>query len=132
VAFSRRTPYIPIMARMIAELYDALRSAGADEEKARAAATAMAGPFESERRFDRLEGQLAQIDGRMDQLEGRMDRLEGRMDRLEARMDRLESRVGKLETDVTLLKWMVGFLIALVLGVFFVQWQILLRLPPLG
>jgi chromosome segregation ATPase len=131
---------------MIAELYDALRSAGADEEKARAAATAMAGPFESERRFDRLEGQLAQIDGRMDQLEGRMDRLEGRMDRLEgrmdrlegrmdrleARMDRLESRVGKLETDVTLLKWMVGFLIALVLGVFFVQWQILLRLPPLG
>jgi hypothetical protein len=29
------------MARMIAEVYDALRSAGADEDKARAAATAI-------------------------------------------------------------------------------------------
>jgi hypothetical protein len=31
------------MARMIAEVYDALKSAGADEDKARAAATAIAG-----------------------------------------------------------------------------------------
>ena len=31
------------MARMIAEVYDALKSAGADEDKARAAATAVAG-----------------------------------------------------------------------------------------
>jgi hypothetical protein len=30
------------MARMIAEVYDALRSAGADDDKARAAATAVA------------------------------------------------------------------------------------------
>jgi hypothetical protein len=26
-------------------------------------------------------------------------------------------------------RWMIGFLIALVLGVFALQWQILLRLP---
>jgi hypothetical protein len=32
------------MARMIAEAYDALKSAGADDDKARAAVIALAGP----------------------------------------------------------------------------------------
>jgi chromosome segregation ATPase len=80
------------MARMIAEVYDALRSAGAEEDKARAAATAVAGQLE---------------------LDGRLDRLESRFDRLETRFDRLETRLGKLETDVAVLKWMVGANIAL-------------------
>lgn len=73
------------MARMIAEVYDALRSAGADEDKARAAATAVAGQLE----FD------------------------GRLDRIEGRLDRVETRLGKLETEVAVLKWMVGANIAL-------------------
>ena len=73
------------MARMIAEVYDALKSAGADEDKARAAATAVAGQLE----FD------------------------GRLDRIDTRLDRIEARVGKLETDVAVLKWMIGANIAL-------------------
>ena len=73
------------MARMIAEVYDALRSAGADEDKARAAATAVAGQLE----------------------------VDGRLDRIEGRLDRVETRLGKLETEVAVLKWMVGANIAL-------------------
>ena len=37
--------------------------------------------------------------------------------------------VGEVKSDVRLLKWMAGFLIAVVLGVFALQWHILLRLP---
>jgi hypothetical protein len=73
------------MARRIAEVYDALKSAGADEDKARAAATAVAGQLE----FD------------------------ARLDRIDARLDRIEARVTKLETEVAVLKWMIGANIAL-------------------
>ena len=73
------------MARMIAEVYDALRSAGAEEEKARAAATAVAGQLEIDARLDRIEG----------------------------RLDRLETRMSKVETELAVLKWMVGANIAL-------------------
>jgi hypothetical protein len=79
------------MARMIAEVYDALKSAGADEDKARAAATAVAGQLE----FD------------------------GRLDRIDTRLDRIEARVAKVGTDMAVLKWMIGANIAstiLVLG----------------
>jgi hypothetical protein len=41
----------------------------------------------------------------------------------------LGERIGRVGGDCSLLKWMVGFLIAVVLGVFALQWQILLRLP---
>ena len=61
------------MGTMIAEMYDALRDAGASEEKARAAATAVA---------------------------------------------EYDSRIGKIEADVHLLKWMIGFNIALSLAIF--------------
>ena len=80
----------PAVARMIAEVYDALRSAGADEEKARAAATAVA---EADRDIGDLKMELADV-----------------------------------RSDVRLLKGMVGVVIALVLGVFALQWQIMLRL----
>jgi hypothetical protein len=60
------------MATMIAEVYDALMSAGAPEEKARRAAEAVAN---------------------------------------------YENRFGKIETDLTLLKWMVGFNLAMTAGV---------------
>ena len=84
------------MVRMIAEVYDALRSAGADEDKARAAATAMAGQWDVEPRFD-------QIDRRFDQIAIRIDKIEQRLDRLENRFDRLEQRVSKIEADVAVL-----------------------------
>lgn len=60
------------MATMIAEVYDALMSAGAPEEKARRAAEAVAN---------------------------------------------YENRFGKIETDLTLLKWMMGFNLAMTAGV---------------
>jgi tetrahydromethanopterin S-methyltransferase subunit G len=103
------------MARMIAEVYDALRSAGADEEKARAAATAIAGQWEVWPRFD-------QIDRRFDQIDKRIDKVE-------ERLDRLEQRVSKIEADVGILKWMVGFALAFQVATLFFIWQLMLRLP---
>lgn len=111
---------------MIAEVYDALKSAGAPEDQARAAATAVAGQWDSGpnvgTRMDRLEG-------RMDGLDARMDRVEGRMDRLEGSMHRLEQRVAKVESDLTVLKWMVGFTLAVQIATLFFIWQLMLRLP---
>lgn len=50
------------MATMIAEVYDALRSAGADEEKARKAAEVMAAVDQKHQdvvvRFERLDGRF--------------------------------------------------------------------------
>ena len=60
------------MAVMMGNLYDALRSAGAEDEKARKAAEELAG---------------------------------------------YENRFSKLEADVGLLKWMVGFNLALTIAV---------------
>ena len=47
----------------------------------------------------------------------------------EGELTKLRLEVGEVKSDVRLLKWMAGFLIAVVLGVFALQWQILLRLP---
>jgi hypothetical protein len=74
------------MARMIAEVYDALRSAGADDDKARAAATAVA---ESDRDVADLRFEIGSVRTEMAEMRG----------------------------DMRLLKWMVGFTMALVLGV---------------
>jgi hypothetical protein len=63
------------MATMISEVYDALKEAGASEEKARQAAEAIAG---YETRFGRIENDLTLLKG-----------------------------------DVALLKWMVGFNLAM-------------------
>jgi hypothetical protein len=60
------------MATMIAELYDALKSAGAPDDQARKAAEVVPG---------------------------------------------YENRFARTETDLTLLKWMVGFNLAITIGV---------------
>jgi hypothetical protein len=49
--------------------------------------------------------------------------------RFEGRFERLEQRVGKIETDVAVLKWMVGFTLAMNVAILFFVWQIMLRLP---
>ena len=72
-----------------------LKSAGADEDKARAAAA--------------VAGQL-EFDHRLTGIGARIDRLENRID---ARFDRIEARVAKLETEAAVLKWMIGANIAL-------------------
>jgi hypothetical protein len=77
------------MPIMIAEVYDALRDAGASEDKSRKAAEVLAG---------------------------------------------FESRFSKIETDLTVLKWMTGTAIVLIVGGFGVMgrvlFEILSRLPP--
>lgn len=62
------------MSTMIAELYDALKEAGASEEKARAAAKTMA---DYDSRFNKIDQDLA-----------------------------------LLKAEITILKWMLGFLVA--------------------
>ncbi|MGH6919634.1 MAG: hypothetical protein ACREJ0_18235 [Geminicoccaceae bacterium] len=47
----------------------------------------------------------------------------------EGEIGRLRLDLGEVKADVRLLKWMTGSLIAVVLAVFALQWQILLRLP---
>jgi hypothetical protein len=72
------------------DLFDAFRSTGMGDEKARSASDAV------------LRGDTA------------------RLDRIETRLDRIDGDVGQLKTDVSLLKWMVGIntgLTLLVLGI---------------
>jgi hypothetical protein len=51
---------------------------------------------------------------------------EGELSKL--RLD-MSERLNRVEGELRLHRWMIGFLIAIVLGVFALQWQILLRLP---
>jgi hypothetical protein len=99
---------------MIVELYDAL-SAGADEDKARAAATAIVGRWDVEPRFHQIDRRFNQIDSRIDNLE--------------QRLDRLEQRVSKLEADVGIIKWMLGFTLTFQVATLFFVWQLMARLP---
>jgi hypothetical protein len=61
------------MARMIAELYDALRSVGADDDKARAAATAVA---ESDRDIADLRLEMSGVRTEMAEVRGDMAAIE--------------------------------------------------------
>jgi hypothetical protein len=90
------------MALMLGQLYDALRAGNIPDEKARAAAEEVVN----------YEGELTKL------------RLE-----MGERFRESGERIGRVAGDLRLLKWMAGFLIAVVLGVFALQWQILLRLP---
>jgi hypothetical protein len=55
-------PDISVMSTMIAEVYEALRDAGASEEKSLPAAVALA---EYDNRFDRIDLKLTFIDGEL-------------------------------------------------------------------
>jgi hypothetical protein len=90
------------MALMLGQLYDALRAGNVPDDKARAAAEEVAN----------YEGELSRLRPEMGE-----------------RFREAGERIGRVESDLRLLKWMNGFLIALVIGVFALQWQILLRLP---
>ena len=83
------------MAAMFGNLYDALRSAGADDNKARQAAEEMAS---SVARVDTVEGL-------------RSDLGEVRSDLAAVKND-----VEQLKTDTAVLKWMAGFNLALSLA----------------
>jgi hypothetical protein len=90
------------MALMLGQLYDALRAGNVPEDKARAAAEEVAN----------YEGELTKL----------------RLDMSELRIE-VSERLNRVESELRLHRWMIGFLIAMVLGVFALQWLILLRLP---
>jgi hypothetical protein len=90
------------VALMLGQLYDALPSGNVPDDKARAAAEEVAN----------YEGEPTKL------------RLEMGGLRLE-----MSERLNRVEGELQLHRWMFGFLIAVVLGVFALQWQILLRLP---
>jgi hypothetical protein len=89
------------MALMLGQRYDALR-AGNVPDKARAAAEEVAN----------YQGGLTQL-------------------RVEAGefFHEMTECLGRIESDLRVLKWMTGFLLALTIGTFAMEWQILLRLP---
>lgn len=59
------------MTVMVIEIYDAFRSAGADEEKSRKAAEVMAG----DARFEAIDRRFEQVDSRLTRVEARLDLL---------------------------------------------------------
>lgn len=79
------------MTTLIAELYDALLAAGSPEDKARAAAEAMAGFDAYDQRFVRVETDIAEL----------------KRDVATLRQDTMD-----VKRDVFLLKWMMGFVLA--------------------
>ena len=89
------------MTTLIAEIYDALREAGASEEAARKAAEA-----------------VAQTDTRFGMLDTRLARMEERQETLATKAD-----LAALRGELVLVKWMPGVLLAgvvsLVLKAFF-------------
>jgi hypothetical protein len=74
------------VSTMISEVYDALISAGAAEDKARKAAETLA---DTDNRFSRIDGAVLKLESKLD------------------------GAVLKLEAELVLVKWMVGFAIAL-------------------
>ena len=85
------------MSTMISEVYDALKEAGASEEKARKAAEALAG---YENRFTQLDRALDVLDRKWEQ-----------------RFARVDERFAKVEGEVVLLRWMIGFNLALTVAI---------------
>jgi hypothetical protein len=90
------------MALMLGQLYDALRAGNVPDDKARAAAEEVAN----------FEGEIGKL----------------RLDMGALRLE-MSERLNRMAGELRLHRWMIGFLIAVVLGVFALQWQILLRLP---
>jgi hypothetical protein len=85
------------MSKMIFEVDDALREAGASEEKARKAAEALAG----------YENRFTQLDRALDALDRK----------LEQRFARVDERFAKTDGEMALLRWMIAFNLALTVAI---------------
>lgn len=88
------------MALMLGQLYDALRADNVPDDKAAAE-------------------EVAHYEGEMGKL---------RLEMSELRLE-VSEQLNRVDSELRLHRWMIGFLIAEVLGGFALQWQILLRLP---
>jgi chromosome segregation ATPase len=115
------------MARVIAEIYDALRSAGADEAKARAAATALA---ENDERLADAKAELkADIAATRAELKGEIAAAKAELReeiaavRAELKADIAGARgeVAQLRVEIHFHRWVFGAMLAM-------QVAILLRL----
>jgi chromosome segregation ATPase len=136
------------MSTMLVEIYDALKEAGASEEKARAAATSLAGRDQrwneidlqfrrTGERFDGVERRLDNVEGRLGGVEQRLGNFEHRLDLVEQALEGFAKRLGALEEKVIavaqgvavlkaelgLMKWMhgvtIGGVLALLVKAFF-------------
>lgn len=90
------------MSTMLVELYDALKEAGASEQKARAAAASLVVGHD---RLERIEQQTGQLPSIQDQI-----------DRAREDIVRLDKELAVIRAQIDLLKWMNGIVIAGVLA----------------
>jgi len=90
------------MSTMLVELYDALKEAGASEQKARAAAESLVVGQ------DRLE--------RIEQQTGKLPNIQDQIDRAREDIVRLDKELAVIRAQIDLLKWMNGIVIAGVLA----------------
>ncbi|HEX6142404.1 MAG TPA: hypothetical protein VFZ01_06785 [Geminicoccaceae bacterium] len=121
------------MSRMIAEVYDAFRSAGAEDAQARAAATALA---ENDRRYDELRDDIRVGDSGLREelrrveleLRERINEVEQKLSarineveqKLSARINEVErqlsERIDRIERRLSVLEWNVRLNSVLLLG----------------
>ena len=96
---------------MIAEVYDAFRSAGADDEKARAAAIALS---EGDRRFDDLQEQIRALGHELrTEIIGVEQRLAEQIQRVERG---LQEQINRLERRLTVTEWNVRLNSVILIG----------------
>src|SRR4051812_20548116 len=107
---------------MISEVYDAFIAAGPPEDKARKAAETLANYDD---RFTRIDGAILKLDSKIDsavsKLEASILKLDSKLDsavsKLEASNLKLDSKLDgavlKFDSEIALMKWMVGFGIAM-------------------
>ena len=115
---------------MLVEIYDALKEAGASEEKARAAAASLTGRDQRWDEIQRVDQRLDNVERRLDLVEQALEALTRRVAALEEKIAALEEKVIALAQDVAviraelgLMKWMhgitIGGVLALLVKTFF-------------
>ena len=113
------------MTTMIAEVYDALIEAGASQEKARQAAEAIVASENVERELGSLRQELKQELGSLrqefKQETGSLRREFQQEISALRRETATKADVARLEGKFALLYWMLGFLLALVVALLFLQ-----------
>ena len=102
------------MSTMNAEIYDALIAAGAPEEKARSASIALDQEIQSSkshvRRIEKDFNTRAQKTE--DNLRGDIKKIELEIKNIELDIKNIEARIHSLDKDTTVIKWMLGVVIA--------------------
>jgi chromosome segregation ATPase len=103
------------MSTMLVEVYDALKEAGASEEKARALAR--------DDRFDEVDKRLQYVEQRLGLVEQGLETLTRRVAALEEKIIALAQDVAVIRAELGLMKWMhgitIGGVLALLLKTFF-------------